>query len=450
MKLQFLSTLLPQQEGPNKICSLASSPNGVKLAVVGRDRIITLVDEKGEVKDRFSSKPLDQKYGKKSYIIKSICFSPDSSKLAVAQTDNVIYVFKIGETWKEKKVIVNKLPQTSAATVVEWPFDDKLLVGLADGKLRVGLLSSNKCSSLYKTDEPVVSISINPRKTAFVSGHHDGSIIHFTFSTKTQVKLCSVPSAAFCLAYTAHGIIAVSDRRVFSYTENGVVQQQFDFTSQNEKEFSAITTDITGSNVALGSFDRLRLFSWSFRRGAWEEGNTLDIKNLYVCSALCWKSDGSTLYCGTLCGGVIAVDCCLRRGMLKSRFETTYIAPSHVIVRDVVTDTKTNLVSQKGYAIENLKVMGKDRYVVAFINSSLILADNQTGLSSEIEWQSGGNEKFYFDFEKVCIIVNAGELTIVEYGIDGALGWVRTELTSLHLLSVSVSSDASVWLWSRK
>uniref|UniRef100_A0A0K0DN98 ANAPC4_WD40 domain-containing protein n=1 Tax=Angiostrongylus cantonensis TaxID=6313 RepID=A0A0K0DN98_ANGCA len=309
MKLQFLSTLLPQQEGSNKICSLTSSPNGIKLAVVGRDRIITLIDEKGEVKDRFSSKPLDQKYGKKSYIIKSICFSPDSSKLAVAQTDNVVYVLKIGETWNEKKVIVNKLPQTAAATVVEWPFDDKLLVGLADGKLRVGLLSSNKCSSLYKTDEQVVSISVN----------------------------------TFIMLF---------------FLESGVVQQQFDFTSQHEKEFSAITTDITGSNVVLGSFDRL----------------------------------------GTLCGGVIAVDCCLRRGMLKSRFETTYVAPSHVIVRDVVTDTRINLVSQKGYAIENLKV---------------------------------------------CIVVNAGELTIVEYGIDGALGWVRTELTSPHLLSVSVSNDAS-------
>ncbi|KJH41170.1 hypothetical protein DICVIV_12854 [Dictyocaulus viviparus] len=100
MKLQYLSTILPQQEGSNKICSLACTPNGVKLAIVARDRSITLVDEKGVVKDRFSSKPFDQKYGKKSYIIKSICFSPDSSKLAVAQTDNVVYVFRIGETWQ--------------------------------------------------------------------------------------------------------------------------------------------------------------------------------------------------------------------------------------------------------------------------------------------------------------------------------------------------------------
>ncbi|KAK6045298.1 hypothetical protein COOONC_17197, partial [Cooperia oncophora] len=92
--------------------------------------------------------------------------------------------------------------------------------------------------------------------------------------------------------------------------------------------------------------------------------------------------------------------------MLNSRFETTYVAPSHVIIRDVNTGTKTNLVSQKGYAIENLKMMGKDRYVIAYTTSSLILADNETGLASEIDWQSGGNEKFYFEFQHVCVIVN--------------------------------------------
>ncbi|KAK6046286.1 hypothetical protein COOONC_16210, partial [Cooperia oncophora] len=62
---------------------------------------------------------------------------------------------------------------------------------------------------------------------------------------------------------------------------NGIVQQQFDFSSQSEKEFSAVAMDVTGNNVVLGSFDRIRLFSWSFRRGAWEEENYLDIPNLY-------------------------------------------------------------------------------------------------------------------------------------------------------------------------
>lgn len=38
-------------------------------------------------------------YGKKTYMVKSMAFSPDSTKIAVAQTDNIIFVYKIGEEW---------------------------------------------------------------------------------------------------------------------------------------------------------------------------------------------------------------------------------------------------------------------------------------------------------------------------------------------------------------
>lgn len=96
--------------------------------------------------------------------------------------------------------------------------------------------------------------------------------------------------------------------------------------------------------------------------------------------------------------------------MLKSRFETTYVAPSHIIVRDVTTEQRTSVVSARGLAIDELKVgdlkkqrknvqvMGNDRFIVAYTASTLILADTETGKASEIEWQSGGNEKFAFLF----------------------------------------------------
>ena len=38
-------------------------------------------------------------FGKKSYLVKGISFSPDSTKIAVGQTDNIVYVYKIGEEW---------------------------------------------------------------------------------------------------------------------------------------------------------------------------------------------------------------------------------------------------------------------------------------------------------------------------------------------------------------
>ena len=53
----------------------------------------------------------------------------------------------------------------------------------------------------------------------------------------------------------------------------------------------------------------------------------------------------------------------------------------------------------------------------------------------KILWaDTGGNEKFYFENENVGMIFNAGELTLVEYGINDILGSVRTEVMNPHLI----------------
>ena len=40
---------------------------------------------------------------------------------------------------------------------------------------------------------------------------------------------------------------------------------------------------------------RLRLFTFTPRRGMWEEAKPKEIKNLYTITALSWKKDGSRL-----------------------------------------------------------------------------------------------------------------------------------------------------------
>lgn len=38
-------------------------------------------------------------YGKQSYTVNDMVFSPDSTKIAIGQSDNIIYVYRIGEEW---------------------------------------------------------------------------------------------------------------------------------------------------------------------------------------------------------------------------------------------------------------------------------------------------------------------------------------------------------------
>ena len=53
--------------------------------------------------------------------MRAIEFSPDSTKIAVAQSDNIVYVYKIGAKFKEKKTICNKFPASSSITTLIWP-----------------------------------------------------------------------------------------------------------------------------------------------------------------------------------------------------------------------------------------------------------------------------------------------------------------------------------------
>ena len=121
--------------GEAQIQAMAWSPNNLKFAVCTADRVVHLFDDFGEKKDKFSTKPCDSKFGKNSYLVTALAFSNDASMLAVAQTDNIVFVYKIGFDWGEKKSIVAKLIQNSAITTMLWMPDNQIIFGLADGKV---------------------------------------------------------------------------------------------------------------------------------------------------------------------------------------------------------------------------------------------------------------------------------------------------------------------------
>ncbi|XP_076872854.1 intraflagellar transport protein 172 homolog [Brachyhypopomus gauderio] len=446
MQLKHLKTLLTPQDGAAKVTCMAWAPNNARLAVCTVDRVVLLYDEQGERRDKFSTKPADSKYGKKSYVVKSMAFSPDSTKIGIAQTDNIIFVYKIGEEWGDKKVICNKFVQTSAVTCLLWPVDNSIVFGLAEGKIRIANTKTNKSSTIYRTESYVVSLTSNVSGKGILSGHADGTVVQYCFdddgSGESQVKLLTHPCPPYALAWGTNSIIAAGcDKKVVAYGREGHVLQTFDFSrDRSEKEFTVAATSPSGQSVVLGSYDRLRVFNWNPRRASWDEASPKEIPNLYTITALAWKKDGSRLCAGTLCGGVEQFDCCLRRSIYKNKFEMTYVGLSQVIVKNLSTGTRVVLKSHYGYEIDEVKIMGRERYLVAHTSDTLLLGDLGSNKMSEVAWQgSGGNEKFFFENESVCMIFNAGELTLVEYGSNEILGSVRTEFMNPHLISVRLN-----------
>ncbi|KAI0233465.1 hypothetical protein LSAT2_016275, partial [Lamellibrachia satsuma] len=385
-------------------------------------------------------------FGKKSYMVKGIAFSPDSSKIAVGQTDNIIFVYKIGDEWGDKKTICNKFIQQSAVTCLIWPPEQQIVFGTADGKVRMANIKSNKSSTLYNSESYVVSLTMNVSGKGILSGHADGSIVRYFLdnddSGEPQGKICVHPSPPYALAWTTNCVVAAGcDKRIMVYGRDNRVLQQFDYSREDdEHEFTVAACSPSGQSVVIGSYDRLRVLNWSPRRSMFDEGKSKDIPNLYTITVLAWKKDGSRLIAGTLCGGVELFDCCLRRTVYKNKFEMTYVGPSQVIVKNLSSGTRVILKSFYSYEIDEVKIMGGDRYLVAHTSDTLILGDMLSNKLSEVPWQSStGNEKFVFDNENVCMIFNASMLSLVEYGQNEILGSVWTEFINPHLISVRLN-----------
>ncbi|KAL3276031.1 hypothetical protein HHI36_020760 [Cryptolaemus montrouzieri] len=447
MQLKYSKTILEGQETDAKICSLCWSPNNKKLAVATIDRQILLFDENGERRDKFSTKPFNPAAGKKSYIVKGIAFSPDSTKLAIAQTDNIVYIYKIGENWGDKKAICNKFPQSSPVTCLTWLPTGPIICGLIDGKVRHLILKTNKSQSLFASDSLVVSLAPNSKGTGFLSGHADGNIIRY-FVTADQngdeaqgrVVLYSVPPTA--LAW-GHGYIfaAGCDMKVSIYNNNGKLIKVFDYTKHFEHEFTQAVCSPSGQAVIIGSFDRLHLYLWNNRKSLWEETPLKHIENLYTITSLAWKRDGSRVVCGGLCGAVLMFESVLRRTVWRDKFEITYVGPNQVLVKPLHSNARgVILKSQHGGEIDDVKIMGHDSYLVARTEETLLVAALEKNLLSEVPWDSTSRlEKFYFENPTVCIIFNAGELSLIEYGANEVLCSVRTEFANPHLMSVRLN-----------
>src|SRR5690554_4893125 len=111
-------------------------------------------------------------------------FSPDSTKLAIAQTDNIVFVYKIGLEWDDKKSICNKFVHSCPITTLAWPLTraNELYYGLFDGKVKVGHLKSHKHATLYASQSYVTALATDPQGKGIITGHLDGTIRKLLFN----------------------------------------------------------------------------------------------------------------------------------------------------------------------------------------------------------------------------------------------------------------------------
>ncbi|KAF0975063.1 hypothetical protein FDP41_005816 [Naegleria fowleri] len=476
MQLKYLDPpILPASSAKSisssaKITAMCWSNNNRRLAVADSERSIHLFDETGEKRERFPTKAADGKKGNKLYTITGMVFSPDDVKLAIAQTDDIVYIYRLGLEWGEKKIICNKFLQKSAITCCCWPsmHPSEIVFGLRDGRVRMGNTRNNSATTLYQAESEVVALAASSDGHGLVSGHLDGSIYRFYFEDTPNgdlssnlngdviddmmmgagfansniigsQKICVHSTIPYCLAWGNNIIASGADKRVSFYSIDGSLLQNFDFSDREEKEFSAIACNPSGQCCVVGSWNKLKVFNYNIHRNMWEEGDHIEIPNLYAVTSACWKPDGSRLVIGNMTGQVDWFDACIKRYRYKGEFEFTFVSSSQVIVKRLSTNVR--IVLKSLFEEEILKVnVARDQYIIARTPRTLLLGDLESCKLSEIAWNSDeNNEKFYFDNPKVCMVYKAGEFSIIEYGINDIIGSFRTEHVSTFLISARIA-----------
>ena len=321
-----------------------------------------------------------------------------------------------------------------------WPNErnNELFFGLAEGKVKVGILRNNKSQSVYGTESFVVSISSSPDGQSIVSGHLDGSMVTFNLETKAKSKLkhSSIP---YALAWGSHILAAGNDGKIAFYEPSGDCFQRFDYSKDEKvKEFTCAAFNSTGETAVIGNFNRFYVYNFNSKRPQWDEICCKQIDNYYSVTAVAWKQDGSRIGIGSLCGSVDVFDVCLKKSRYKGKFEFTYVSLSQVIVKKIESGQRLVLKSAQGHEISKINIY-QDRYLVATTHSTLLLGDLESCKLSELPWRGSGNEKFDFSNPNICMVFNAGELSIVEYGINEVIGTCRTENMGPNMISARLN-----------
>lgn len=68
-------------------------------------------------------------------VLVGMSFSDSSELLGVAQSDCMVFVYRVGADWSGKKVICNKFPLTGAPMTL-LPAENGFFTGTSDGKIR--------------------------------------------------------------------------------------------------------------------------------------------------------------------------------------------------------------------------------------------------------------------------------------------------------------------------
>eukprot|EP00158_Paraphelidium_tribonemae_P009660 Partr_v1_DN28926_c0_g1_i3_m26019 putative intraflagellar transport 172 homolog (Chlamydomonas) len=444
-----------KQPAPNGLRRTLVAAGKSKLAATSSDSLtvhlfdtVSTASGSSTPKDKFPTKSARDPPAA-SYSLTDIQLSSDESKVAVAQSDGGLFIYKVGSQWGDKKSICNKFSSVSGAAISCMHMSDSSVVfGCIDGSVHLALLKSNKSQVIYDgSNSGVIALAVNDR--FLYTSHADGTVYRFKslssgggYAFDRVFFQCGGGETVTCLAVdpvassdSSSVLLGCGDGRVVVLNQLSQHIDEFDFGS----DVSEFTHAVSSKNSAVFvSSGRLDVFSSS--GGKWSH-STQVVDGLSVVTGVSFVAP--FLYLANITGSVVVFEMYSN----KVRFGDYYLSQS----ADSCVATPVNRDSGRGdfQVTSNYEfVDGQvclDRFCVAFTTSTLVIADMlSSGRQSEVSWLKSGKEQFYFGHEGYCIISQLEECSILELGKNEVSFTVST--THFRKLRMSITESAVAYV----
>ncbi|KAL8449625.1 hypothetical protein Emed_002880 [Eimeria media] len=311
-QLVYERSLQPASDGLLSVTALACSPDGSRVGVATKDRLLHLIGGPANTDEVFPARPAEK--DKPCQLVTGLAFNHDGSLLAVSQSDGVTHVYPTKQ--QEARRICRRLPVGCPATCLAWAVEERrlLFIGLLNGKVRVADVEANKLGALHESHSPVTSLACTADGLLVASGHRNGQVLlhnlqpgapHPALVTLTQL---AAPVASIQLR--EEGVACAAGDKIILLTRAGAKLRELSGVSLP----ALIAWHPTAPWLAAASGENVWLLSTSVplvdgeagssKECSWSPVSQLVFEGLVCVTAIAWEKEGFSLCFGSARGSV--------------------------------------------------------------------------------------------------------------------------------------------------
>ncbi|KAL0239036.1 hypothetical protein PCE1_004727 [Barthelona sp. PCE] len=436
MNLRHFQTIMQVQQQVRPLQSIAFSPNGLRTAVLTSDRMIHLFDETGAWREKFGLRPVDGKIEPQiPFAPSNLSFSPDNTRLAVAQTDNGAVVYRLGNEWGEKKAIVAKFKVDSPVLSFMWPEEhggssEIVFMGLEDGSIQLCSCSNPSQKQVYKYDCACIHLAYSQHN--LIAAFTDGSVHQFVFndegSSASHTLIANIDSPIVHIGISGDDVVVIAGNGV---TWLGKKVLEFD------EEIICGYVDKGVVAVCLSS-TLIVMFG---------DGQTRELNLQATRPVNVHIRENKVYVMGTFCNLEV-----FEFFLMKKRFddfEILKISSNALILKFLTGEHQGQRLSLALTSEMNHFRLLKKRFLIIETEASLIIADLAERQISElnIRMASRTSPKFlFFEEQGACVVFHAGECHLVVLGESEILATYPASRISASSVSLSLKAEQIAYL----